>query len=1284
MIAATRKPEAASATADLAGCILHPCHILRIAGEPVAALATLGTGETDANWQRALGLRRDIAAAGPAACARLEAMVPQLGDQTALRAALAIKRAIYKGKAFNAALLADLAGRLDPAEAARLAQLAGALAEAARLDAEMLAAHGRELAHGSGVIAGLLGARNMLSGLSYTNPEFLQKLARHFDAARSGKPDNKTIRNVEDSLLQYHARSSTKTSPLSSFTVIHVGQWRDGGTDRRWQVDYPAALERRIEFKAGLMRHLLAPLLGDFAVVAPAFPLLRNTSVSRADGRVKIYGIAPGQEATGRTWGTGLTVSQLDENAILKCIDHVLAARNGAAMFATDLAAAVCLLAPKLPPAALPPFLDRLFGMGYLIADTGFFEQQHSIDWARAICANPAVVAGPRLLPVVERIAAALAVMQGDDSTARAEAVIAINREIHVLADITGADHASPHFKPAFYENCYLPAPDSGPDIALDTGYLRRFEPELAVLHDLSFLLDPNQELHARMCDFFVARFGADGRCDDVVGFLEAFDAIYAPGVLDSRIDESRVAANSPQTEAWLRAKSAFDKHVEPFLDGDADIDLDLDAMRGVTALLPPSQRSRSASYSYVVQTADVGGADRLVLNQVFGGRSSILSRFLEVLGDDQVGAVRRYLAAGATSGRSAEIGGVFGFNANRHPALSELELEIPPFPRAFAGLDTLRLDTLTLAYDAASHRLVFRDSGGEAIDIWYHGLLIPSLLPQLHRVLGLAFTEGPSLAITKALAMRSMTGGRTASYIPRISLGGIVLFRRTWMIASAQLPDAGLPAAEFYAAARRWQQVHGLPDRAFIRALPLPDSAKPGGGIAWENVNFKDMKPFYVDLRSPRFVRLMQNMFKRSAMAVCVSELLPDFDSHPATVAGAGHVSELHFELTRPATVPVATAEWFTIRIAYFDDDRRALMTGPVAAAIALARAEFGVDRMFVTPHWKFGPHVDLNIHADAETFQLRLFPMIEALVTAWLADHPSQTVIDPASYKELSRGIGMFELDRGPYLPLLRNNSVTVTPYARSRTLVHPALAASREQLLADSLDIVLGLYRLKANDPDGVFLALHAMLAAVANTWIGGMQDGFMSLRSHADYFFAAHDLSGGLRTRFDTIDRKRRADIDSLTRSIADDSTPSPISAELAALVAQWQRVITATDTRNRAIVAQNLEALVDQTVHMDLATAMQDETPTALRDSVVGRKNSEIGEIFLNTPGGQAAQRTPEFLAYRTNVNFFYALLPILEVAPMQKFLLCHLTANSIERVFDQDWRSKINHLVAAE
>jgi len=356
-------------------------------------------------------------------------------------------------------------------------------------------------------------------------------------------------------------------------------------------------------------------------------------------------------------------------------------------------------------------------------------------------------------------------------------------------------------------------------------------------------------------------------------------------------------------------------------------------------------------------------------------------------------------------------------------------------------------------------------------------------------------------------------------------------------------------------------------------------------------------------------------------------------------------------------------------------------LMTGPIQAAIELARTRYGVERMFVMPHWKFGPHVDLVVHADPELFHFQLYPAAKKLLEDWLQANPSQTRIDPVEYEELSRRVAVFEIEPGPYLPLLEDNTVSTVPYVRAKSVVLPAIGQSKEQLLSDSLDLLTALYKHNEHDKDGVFLTLFAMLAATAHTPQGGMAAGYLSLRSHADYFFAIHDVSGALRQRFDSIDAKRKEELDAIVHAVAA-KTPGalPLAPKLQGIVSDWMAIIHAAQERHQDIVAEHYDALVAQSLHTDMARQMQRDDPSEFRERIAGRQVSEIGEVFINTEAGRERLRRPEFLTYRLTVNLYYTLLPILEVTPVQKFLLCHLVANTVERVFDQNWKQTLERI----
>jgi len=74
----------------------------------------------------------------------------------------------------------------------------------------------------------------------------------------------KAVRNLEDSLLQFFCRASTKTTPLSSLTLMRVGHWQ--GADGAHASRLSNRVERRIEAKAALLRHILSSWLKDFQI----------------------------------------------------------------------------------------------------------------------------------------------------------------------------------------------------------------------------------------------------------------------------------------------------------------------------------------------------------------------------------------------------------------------------------------------------------------------------------------------------------------------------------------------------------------------------------------------------------------------------------------------------------------------------------------------------------------------------------------------------------------------------------------------------------------------------------------------------------------------------------------------------------------------------------------------------------------------------------------------------------------------------------------------------------
>jgi hypothetical protein len=1263
-----------------AATLVHPHYVLRVAGESAAKLASTWTGACDAAWHSLVDLRAQSAAQCESVCDELARIVPGVTDVADRRRVLDCRRSLHNGRPAKPSELDAVRRCVDSELFVRVSRLDNVHASCVAKMNEFKAIHDREMVEGAVSLGGLLESRNLQLALSYNNPRLLQRLKKHYRGDGKGV-GSKTVRNLEDSLLQFFARASTKTSPLSSLTLMRVGQWRlaGGGSSTRLE----GRVERRIESKAALMRHVLDAWLRDYDKATRVFPLMLNPTVVRSDGRLEMQRVSAGRDFIGRIWGTGIDIARFDANPMLVCVGSALEDSPAGALMAVDLVNRISTLAPKLPRDAIGTYVRKLYEIGYLIAKTDLLEQTDILEWMAQVVATAGEDEADPLVTALSRLSGNLEIMRGDDVERRIEASLDVDPSIFELATATGARIGGYLYRTPYYENCYY---SSGDHLSIDV--IERQREDFELIQQINRVVDANQLVHSSLCDYFVSRFGSDGVCADVQRFIEEFDQTYAPLVSEGKTDIDGVAPHSPRTLALIRARRAMEEYVERQVGQARDMQLDPQALRGILALLPPGMRARSMSYSYLVQPVKEGDFDGLVLNQVYGGRSGILSRFCEALDDAGMEQVRAYLRKSSQQGRNAELSGVFGFNANRHPAMSELELLVPPFGASYEATKKLSLADLRMKYIPEEHRLVFLDPDDVPVDVWYHGLLTPVMLPAVHRTLALAFSEGPCYLFPNALIRAMEAGQAEVLYSPRLTLGNVVVSRRSWTIANASCPDASMSAPDFYLAIREWQAVHGLPDRFFVRALLVGsgDRSLLSRYSAMKEINFKDLKPFYVDLRNPRFARLLQNMLKRHSLALFVSELLPDFDVHPTSVEGETRVAELHFELTsRASPSQIPRADWHALRIVYFGE-RKHLILGPVAEAVEVAKREFGVDRIFFLPHWKFGPHIDLVMHCDSDAYATRILPRIQSLIEDWIARNPSDTVLDPSEYEKTSRWIGTFEIDSGPYLPLLKNNTVSPVPYVRPKTLVVPEVAESKEAMLADCCELLLALYRLKDEDSDAFFMTLHAMLVSTAETPRGGAKEGYMSMRSHADYFFAAHDTENALRQRFDAIDEKNRDKLDRITRaSAAGKFDECGLPASFVAIVVQWRQVLAGVDDRSKHIVSLRYDEVAGQNDQfIEMATRMRQDVPDEYFERYRKRQISEVGAAFINTKAGQDALKRPEFLAYRINVNFFYALLPLLEIAPIQKFLLCHLMANSVERVHEMNWRDKVERIHAIE
>ena len=411
----------------------------------------------------------------------------------------------------------------------------------------------------------------------------------------------------------------------------------------------------------------------------------------------------------------------------------------------------------------------------------------------------------------------------------------------------------------------------------------------------------------------------------------------------------------------------------------------------------------------------------------------------------------------------------------------------------------------------------------------------------------------------------------------------------------------------------------------------------------------------------------------------MCLSEALPALLGQWAELDGKPLVTELQLEMTKMKSVThTAQDQRFVIRIAYHSEDNTALVLGPVKQIVEAIGSHVASEDTFVAPHWKFGPHVDIVVRTDHETMYEKIWPVAAPIIREWLEQHPDQTEIDPTAYNALSQKLGITELESGPFLPLYANNSFFIAPYIENEALMITPVADSKALFLGRAFPHAMRLLEIKRErGGDFFFVMLVTMLAMIGRTFrLGGLARGYISFRSHADFFFAAYDEGDSLRTRFNLLDQKLGGEIDkAISAVLQENSTPMPNDEDsLNSFLLEWDHIVRQTESRNFEVVQANAESLLGNNTHLDMAEQLRSQAPEDFVAQFEGRSVSEIGDMLLNTKQGQELQHVPEFVAYRMSVNFFYSMLPLIGVSPVQKFAICHLVANSMERLTGTTWK----------
>ncbi|MEZ0090970.1 lantibiotic dehydratase [Streptacidiphilus sp. EB129] len=795
-------------------------------------------------------------------CAALYDLVGTAEADVRARVLVPLRRDVHNGRSprpLLRAAVADLAQQLP-----LLDQWLSARDEMDRIDQAIVALTAPALAADRTAQAALCRSEELQRAVAGTSEDLLRAVQR---AAVQGAAPDRQGRKSEPTVLRYAMRAVTRTVPLSWFTQVGWGEWREGHQDAAGR-EAGRAGRTAVTAVARVERLALDTLLQGVLrrVELRAFLGHRLATGLRCEGAQVCYSRRPEADAASPH---DMVVEEQVALPLTAPLRQVLAhIADGGPARPHDLAAGIAARLPGAPDQArlaAAAYVDGLIGQGLLRPECPFDPQaadmvRQATDWLVDIGLSDLAV----VLADIEADTESYASLP---ATARPERLARIRSHWSRAFALAGAAPGGRR-TPLTEDVTTRWVLNLGP--AHGVGAL----PDLARLAPLFELFDEHLMARRVARDRFVARFGVGGSCDSL---LER-DAPGDPGVdagLSSEVrDLLRLRAElAARVRTTVPAAGAVGEVVLP------DPVVDDAARRSPTWL-----RQRPVSYGVFMQPVPVGGVTRLLVNHVYGGWGRFTSRFLDQLEPRAREQVAAQLAAtlGAAE-RVAQIRPVGGFNANLHPRIVADEVSDS------GEWSTLRPEQLQLVHDTVGDQLRLRVAAtGELINVLYLGFLMPIALPAHWRPLandlgGDVVNLGSELVPGRDL---DTVLGRVR-YRPRLRYRDVILTRAQWRLPAemARAWRAELdrrPAAQVVA---RWRAALGIPERVFLSAaVRAPAPAEASGGASGNGAGPRAIPAYlstpksqYLDLGSALHVRCLSRTLARYPGTLILEEALPE-----------------------------------------------------------------------------------------------------------------------------------------------------------------------------------------------------------------------------------------------------------------------------------------------------------------------------------------------------------------------------------------------------------------------
>ncbi|KIH98113.1 hypothetical protein LP52_15650 [Streptomonospora alba] len=344
---------------------------------------------------------------------------------------------------------------------------------------------------------------------------------------------------------------------------------------------------------------------------------------------------------------------------------------------------------------------------------------------------------------------------------------------------------------------------------------------------------------------------------------------------------------------------------------------------------------------------------------------------------------------------------------------------------------------------------------------------------------------------------------------------------------------------------------------------------------------------------------------------------------------------------------------EWHSLHVVYYANDKDRLLLEGVRPLLRRLAPEVAATSF--TRHWRLGPHVRIHVKCAPAAVPALVRPAAEEIVGGFLARHPSCTHLVPEDHLDEHRRLAELEEDDRPLLPWRPDNTIHQAPFERR---AHVLGSEEVADLLADfhaaTADPAFRMTEAVAGGTPRLGLAFDLMVATAHALSGVGITTGFMSFRSHAEAFLTTHPEAHRLRPSWDAHYRGHAASlcdrVGRVTGALDDGSGGVGFTGE-------WTELMRSFRRRGRALLAEG--RLPSETAFAPGA----DGRPPPLAGA------SPYHRAAYRNPAVMASMTAEWFVLYRLMLNYTYLFMTQLGVTPVERYLLCHLTAHAVEELY---------------